>query len=528
MRMIKIAFMFILIGTAAFTVFGQSLGDVNSSNSIDIVDALLVAQYYVGLNPANFVAARADVNCSGGIDIVDALVIAQYYVGLLAQLPCSVSPTPDPGLSPVFSGGPYDLSGTNYYESPVLQISGNQAWSIAAWVYQKGTSDEKDPSYQYYHPNPNYVPKCAIGYGAAGTNTSTYVYVNPVKLEFEYGCDSSFVNYGIAIGYSHYTWYHVANVYDGSTQKLYVNGKLVASRNPGALSLVSSKLVIGRDPFGQSRNLRGLVQQVNVYNKAVTDAQVASLASNLPNPLNGYGISTAIPSALSFLNTNFYKKCYKTPLGAYIISSNRVGDNSLVVCGNSIDTVLAKVKTNFPSVYTSMMNYNCRVVIQSYMEETVDVPEWVNLTNANYARGMGGINGSPFSGCGEENVHHESFCAYRDENIIVHEFGHSLQGHGLYNGARSVYDEITASYNAAVASGLWTNTYTGSNKDEYFAGAVQFWYNVGAQSSNGQPDGLHNAVNTRTELQAYDQRLYNICASLFGTGLLPEPWTVSN
>jgi hypothetical protein len=59
------------------------IGDVNNSNSIDIVDALLVAQYYVGLNPTNFDQSRADANCDGTINIVDALLIAQYYVGLV-------------------------------------------------------------------------------------------------------------------------------------------------------------------------------------------------------------------------------------------------------------------------------------------------------------------------------------------------------------------------------------------------------------------------------------------------------------
>ncbi len=64
---------------------GTSLGDVNASGTIDIVDALLTAQYYVGLNPANFTVANADVNCSGSVDIVDALRIAQYYVGLVTS-----------------------------------------------------------------------------------------------------------------------------------------------------------------------------------------------------------------------------------------------------------------------------------------------------------------------------------------------------------------------------------------------------------------------------------------------------------
>jgi glucuronoarabinoxylan endo-1,4-beta-xylanase len=62
-----------------------TLGDVNEDGSINIVDALLTAQYYVGLNPQNFNPANADANCDGNINIVDALLIAQYYVGLINQ-----------------------------------------------------------------------------------------------------------------------------------------------------------------------------------------------------------------------------------------------------------------------------------------------------------------------------------------------------------------------------------------------------------------------------------------------------------
>ena len=61
-----------------------SRGDVNGSRTIDIVDALLVAQYYVGL-PVTIDLTAADSNCNGVVDIVDALLIAQYYVGLISQ-----------------------------------------------------------------------------------------------------------------------------------------------------------------------------------------------------------------------------------------------------------------------------------------------------------------------------------------------------------------------------------------------------------------------------------------------------------
>ena len=62
-----------------------TIGDVNSDCTVGIVDALLIAQYYVGLNPANFNPVAADVNCDGLITIVDALLVAQYYVGLISK-----------------------------------------------------------------------------------------------------------------------------------------------------------------------------------------------------------------------------------------------------------------------------------------------------------------------------------------------------------------------------------------------------------------------------------------------------------
>jgi hypothetical protein len=60
------------------------LGDVNGDGAIDIVDALLIAQYYVGLDPVTFIPGNADTNCDGTIDILDALLVAQFYVGLLS------------------------------------------------------------------------------------------------------------------------------------------------------------------------------------------------------------------------------------------------------------------------------------------------------------------------------------------------------------------------------------------------------------------------------------------------------------
>jgi hypothetical protein len=76
-------------GTRTATGGGTgSTGDVNGDSSVTIVDALMIAQATVGLNPSGYNSARADVNCDGSVTIVDALMIAQYTVGLISSFPC--------------------------------------------------------------------------------------------------------------------------------------------------------------------------------------------------------------------------------------------------------------------------------------------------------------------------------------------------------------------------------------------------------------------------------------------------------
>jgi hypothetical protein len=69
----------------SFTIIDILKGDVNEDLRLDIVDALLTARYYVGLDPQGFPVDSADVNCNGTSDIVDALLIAQYFVGLITE-----------------------------------------------------------------------------------------------------------------------------------------------------------------------------------------------------------------------------------------------------------------------------------------------------------------------------------------------------------------------------------------------------------------------------------------------------------
>lgn len=135
-KTIFLIFVFIMMGCLLLPLGAQTQGDVNNDNSIDIVDALLIAQYYVGLNPSPFNPQVADVNCDGTIDIIDALMVAQYYVGIILELPdCSAGTTYT--LTVEVSGRDLTIPKIDaaYINPPDIAIS-----ETAQFVYDTGTS----------------------------------------------------------------------------------------------------------------------------------------------------------------------------------------------------------------------------------------------------------------------------------------------------------------------------------------------------------------------------------------------------
>ena len=63
-------------------------GDVNGDNTIDVSDALLICQIYLGnVAPTDAQNAAADVNGDGAVDVSDALMICQFYLGNITEFP---------------------------------------------------------------------------------------------------------------------------------------------------------------------------------------------------------------------------------------------------------------------------------------------------------------------------------------------------------------------------------------------------------------------------------------------------------
>lgn len=63
-------------------------GNVNGDNTIDVSDALLVCQIYLGnVAPTDAQNAAADVNGDGAVDVSDASMICQFYLGNITEFP---------------------------------------------------------------------------------------------------------------------------------------------------------------------------------------------------------------------------------------------------------------------------------------------------------------------------------------------------------------------------------------------------------------------------------------------------------
>ena len=69
-------------------------------------------------------------------------------------------------------------------------------------------------------------------------------------------------------------WHHIAATYDKKEQKLYKDGKLVASKpNTGEMNVNANPVIIGASG-GKSRYFNGRIDDVRIYNNALSEDEV--------------------------------------------------------------------------------------------------------------------------------------------------------------------------------------------------------------------------------------------------------------
>lgn len=227
-------------------------------------------------------------------------------------------------------------------------------------------------------------------------------------------------------------------------------------------------------------------------------------------PATSPALAPVTPPPAELKLAPFYRK-YLSAGGMPVVSSDKVSDYAL----REAAFVVERLLEHRPDVRAAMIRNGSRVTVMAWNEFTTDVPEHSRLKPAEFwnkrARGLGGTRHCPVTSGGEENLLNFVGDPYKTENIFIHEFAHSMQNLGLEEADKTFRQRLDKAYQAARAAGKWTNTYAGESLGEYWAEGVQSWFDT-----NRSRDRIHNGVDTREKLIAYDPPLAELLAEVFG------------
>jgi hypothetical protein len=225
---------------------------------------------------------------------------------------------------------------------------------------------------------------------------------------------------------------------------------------------------------------------------------------------------SVVPAAVRerFDLSSFYQKHVDVG-GLPIIGSTKVSDTALAECAWIVRNILG----GRSDLLEAMANAKVRFAVMAHDEYTTDIPEHAHLKPRVYwdrrARGLGATPKAPAVSGGEENLLAFPGDPYPRENISIHEFAHAIHEMGLKKVDPTFDDRLRKAYESAMAAGLWKKTYAAVNPHEYWAEAVQAWFD-----NNDANNALHNDINTRAKLKEYDPGVAALCAEVFGDG----PW----
>jgi len=208
----------------------------------------------------------------------------------------------------------------------------------------------------------------------------------------------------------------------------------------------------------------------------------------------------------------FYNKILNAD-GLLFLGSDKVPDEAFEEAAFLIDNVLK----GRDDIRAAIAKLEIRIVIMNVDEFTTDVPEHRGLAEQDKdwwdrrARGLGARGYRSAMSCGVENLLQYKGDPYSDENILIHEFAHTIDDAGLAEVDKAFEGKLKDCYEKAMAEGLWKTAYATTNQSEYWAELVQIWFFCNPPHARHD----HIDINTRDELKSYDPRAYELLEYVF-------------
>lgn len=217
---------------------------------------------------------------------------------------------------------------------------------------------------------------------------------------------------------------------------------------------------------------------------------------------------TAVPGAVGL---NSYYKKYLNCSGIPIIGSDAVPDEAMYIAEETLEFMLNGLNSEKIKLIADG-NY---IALYPEGSNILELPEPFVATASNtgaytwagpganqlraLASDVASLLCSPDIGFG---------------HVLVHEIAHMIHIGGIIRIDSGFQNQLESTYNSAMSSGKWDNTYASANAQEYLAEAATIWYGVNWIGPEGG-DGWRNEIGTRAELQSYDSAIYNLINSKF-------------
>ncbi|MBF0286933.1 MAG: hypothetical protein HQM14_03875 [SAR324 cluster bacterium] len=161
-------------------------------------------------------------------------------------------------------GKAVDFDGSSYISTPLNgNLSTGEGFTISVWVNIDN--------------NPSGITQIIEGFGStSGAWAQKEIFLETINssgvVQFDF--KGNFINSPeLTTG----SWQHLVVTYDGSSQKVYVNGSLASEeRASGPLTVVTG-FNIGRDYEGNIQYFRGRIDELKLYNRAISLTDVQNL-----------------------------------------------------------------------------------------------------------------------------------------------------------------------------------------------------------------------------------------------------------
>lgn len=241
---------------------------------------------------------------------------------------------------------------------------------------------------------------------------------------------------------------------------------------------------------------------------------VAADGSDSKRVATGPASITEPPSSLGL--DPYYKK-YLDASGIPVVAAAEVDDRALFKAKHLIESMLAKRKDARDALVAASSRF---LIIPkdkgittlpeySYLKQ-VPVPDGYASWDAR-ARGMGGSHTS----CGEENILRLPGDPYQGQGICVHEFAHTVLTSGVTMADPAFVSQLNSHYHAIRGREFIVNTYMATDVNEYWATAVQAWYNAGY--CRAVPDGVYGPLCDHLSFGQLDPAGYELVNRVFNS-----------